>query len=600
MDINAKKKISNWFEEILTSNFEPNKKLTFSTRIKNNTFLKDCVLQILETQESPKCKYVLKFIYPNKTEFNLIEAKEFNEFKAKLNCVDFSSIIAVSTLDDINSWVEDIKKTKLSEVLSLKLNYFAVFQLAYSDFTLKAWSGELFGYYLSFYYPNNKEVSLIYSNSLENFHEELDKFDFSKIMRGIAQEEILFYFKNPIEYLDLYKNFNSVESNVHWILMYRDANELNSLKTSLAIDKLAMVEKEEETQVSPYSDDEFLEDSSFVNNFVVLKFFQEEGRSSRRRDDYSKKIEYCLYYRGIRVNDDYISSILPNPIVDSESEYNDSTPGLNFKKLYYEISFLETERFLEKYNLKDHCNFLAPNLKSTKQQFCHVELQTVFHELGHFVGLELLKMIGYDFGNVLMINLNSKYPPAQIKIDNDLFRYKTNLNSDEKSQDHNRIKVNLNKDVKRVLAYILYLLMGGVFNVYYFKPKPDYYDFIMLFKNDNSLEKYGDFVARAGNDFFTIHNLRFDLDWGKYDFENFKYLALEIFYIFDKYNLFYHIKEKEFFNEFEKDFNGKTIKNEVLINKYSKRINEILSQEHFINEIWLLLHKYYLDVTRFF
>jgi hypothetical protein len=305
-----------------------------------------------------------------------------------------------------------------------------------------------------------------------------------------------------------------------------------------------------------------------------------------------------------------------------KDEYNDSSrgPGTT-EEIYCRLSYLETERFLEKYNLNDHCNYIANKLKPNKYLFGRVEVQTVFHEFGHIFAYYIFKKMGFDFGEIKEVALKNK--TTQVKLSRDVFKYLQDITSLPKYEFLKHRKANIDK--RSFLCYALFVLSGAVFNVFYFKKQPDYWEFREVFTNDTEKEKYGTFIARAGDDFSKLCNHRIDLDWDYYNFENFKYMAYEFFYILDKHGVFYDLSIREEYNEydflempksekkpyhssnfvslldvFEKKFNGKITTDTQRINKIIDCIDSSINyirKEMLMIDINLLIDKYIIDIT---
>lgn len=317
--------------------------------------------------------------------------------------------------------------------------------------------------------------------------------------------------------------------------------------------------------------------------------------SARRSDSYSTTTEYILVIGSYRVDDKYLRSILPEKKTRYGSCYNDSTPGfVNETKESCKINYLETERFFENYEGNDHCNYLSERLKSDKYTFGAVEKQIVFHEFGHLFGYCLSKIFKVDFGEVIQINLKSN--SGYIILSNYLFRFKPDSTKFNRENEILRIKNNLNESQKRTIIYIMYLLFGGIFNMYCKKVNPTYVDFQKLYEDNPDVEKYNDFSARGGSDFQAINNLKFELKWGYYDFEKFKYMAFELYYILNSHFIFGNLLKM--IESFDKEYNGKLVKDSIAINKLVKSIDEYIArQEYFIIEINLLIEKYISDIN---
>lgn len=140
-------------------------------------------------------------------------------------------------------------------------------------------------------------------------------------------------------------------------------------------------------------------------------------------------------------------------------------------------------------------------------------ITNVWHEMGHLIGHQMAKRLGYDFGKITALHFGespkicttSIYSPKGNVLECiDEYGLKNMCLDDQ--QDIDRIAAAV-KDKKATLAYIIYLLGGGLFNIYAVKETPDESDF-----NDcylDSIEEEGaDFItARAGNDWSKVRRL---------------------------------------------------------------------------------------------
>ncbi len=434
--------------------------------------------------------------------------------------------------------------------------------------------------------------------------------------------KILENYESPVSYLSLYElchnNYTEVRDSGEFTVLGLGGEEEDNLKRKLEIYQFTLNVGDKNLH------DKFCEDKDFVKLFVVMIFITRSDWSTRSRDCWEEKTEYCLYHRGIRVTDEYIEAILPKPKIVDGSEYRSSSRYVK-KHTSYHVSHLETERFLEKYNLDDHCNFIAYDLNTEKYDFGKVESQIVFHEFGHLFGYFICDKLGYNLGEieeVALKNISSKQNCGHVKIKNDWYRFRPNLTPNEKQYDLQRIKRNLNQDIRKLLAYITYILFGGVFNLWFFKIKPKYEDFDDIYFDYNEFVEYGNFKCMAGNDFTKISDYRVDLDWNQYDFDKFKFLAYELFYILDKHMVFYHLSHKNWFNSekykvflesvdsrnkhsmmelFELNFNGEITSDKEKIQLCIELMKDSLPEktiERLICEIDLLINKYILDVSR--
>ncbi|MDR2962785.1 MAG: hypothetical protein LBU90_03975 [Bacteroidales bacterium] len=218
-----------------------------------------------------------------------------------------------------------------------------------------------------------------------------------------------------------------------------------------------------------------------------------------------------------------------------------------------------------------------------------VEEQIVWHEFGHIFGFYISQKLGYNFGKITKIELNEK--PYSITLKGSPYDLLG-------AKDWEQLKINLNKDTKQLLVYFLYVLSGAVFNIAYFKQNPDLEDFEKIFLKDEKVEKVDSYVARAGNDFYWIHGCWFDLSWGDaYDFNNFKSMALECFYLLQKHSIFCCLQSVMV--EFERDLNGFTTTDSVKIRgllEVIEKMIEVEQQKKLLSEINDLLNKYIAEI----
>lgn len=379
---------------------------------------------------------------------------------------------------EILNWVDVLAEENIDITVPkyYVLKSFAVIGFKYCDFSIKLFFTDnppemkfrYPQYHFIFVYPDSKENKIFIAHDFLDLISKIESLDFEKIRESIEREEIEHNYYNPISFINLYDNFGKFKSNSEPNLINRGISKEEYERSVQGLIAAEMGSSRFST-----SHDHFCNHSNFITFFSVYIFDYLKVWSTRRSDISESKREYCLFYRGIRVNDGYIKDLLPESIVKSESEYNDSTPCRNFKKLSYQISFLETERFLEKYNLEEHCNFLAPHLNTLNLKFMKVEKQVVYHEFGHLIGIVLSSIIGYDLGPIEEICLDSRENKSYIKLKNNLYTYKSDLSNEKKQFEIQKIQQKLNEDKKQVITYIMYLISGAVFNIYYFKIKPN-------------------------------------------------------------------------------------------------------------------------------
>ena len=182
------------------------------------------------------------------------------------------------------------------------------------------------------------------------------------------EEEILHSYNNPINVLELYENIidynhkskvqitNFYENTDGFIKSY--LNQINE-KFVCRYSDFKNINIEEKHK-------RFINDSFFKSLLRVICFEKNSSNSTNKRETFYNEKEYCLYFKGYRLNDDFINNLLPEKNFVSQNYYNDSTPKDNqSESIKFYLSLLESERFIELYNLEKHLDFLS-NIKLKK------------------------------------------------------------------------------------------------------------------------------------------------------------------------------------------------------------------------------------------
>ena len=209
-----------------------------------------------------------------------------------------------------------------------------------------------------------------------------------------------------------------------------------------------------------------------------------------------------------------------------------------------------------------------------------------WHELGHLTGHLIAERLGYNFGSVISVDLSSNAKISVISPYNPLGRvlecldkygYKNMCFDDE--QDIERI-AELVKDKRMTLAYISYLVMGGLFNIYAIKQDPDVSDFEDCFTDSIELYTPDGLTARAGNDWSKVRRL------AQIEFWNIEQLKMF------RAKLFILLKDRVFdlidpvIKLIDEQYNGTILQGESL-DDIIKKIGDVL--EGLTNDFWIEL-----------
>lgn len=174
------------------------------------------------------------------------------------------------------------------------------------------------------------------------------------------EKEILENYNNPIYTLEMYYNINHFYRESKILITSLCENLDGYIRSSINqnIEKFIVNYNNFELLSKNQKNDYFITDDIFETLLRVVVFEHHKSYNTRKTEKSNVTKEYCLFFKGYRIKDEYLQSILPNKKIENYSFYNDSTPMDNFDEVKFYLSILETERFLEKYNKIEHCRIL--------------------------------------------------------------------------------------------------------------------------------------------------------------------------------------------------------------------------------------------------
>ena len=230
-------------------------------------------------------------------------------------------------------------------------------------------------------------------------------------------------------------------------------------------------------------------------------------------------------------------------------------------------------------NEKPIWEYFGDDEETEPVQFSKIEEHLVWHELGHLIGFVITKHFNYDFGTIIQLKLNHIGGNPSIKIDSDLFKAQRKVRLIKIDfgigeyiyglEDQKRLRDNLN-DTYGFIVYSLYLLLGGLFNIYSFKKNPELNEFKMCFLDERDEIKSKSFVARAGNDWTKLRSLIKLKEWDEEIFIEFRFKLFYLLQDFDIFELFRTFIQKTDFCYNGKLIQGKEIR--VLTEQVSKML----------------------------
>ena len=229
-----------------------------------------------------------------------------------------------------------------------------------------------------------------------------------------------------------------------------------------------------------------------------------------------------------------------------------------------------------------------------------VEKQIVYHEFGHVLGYYFSNELGFKFGEIEKIALEDKN--TFVKLFPTLYEFPEKFDS----SDSEKLLGEVNDNKRKFICYVLYVVSGAVFNVYYFPKMSKDVAFKKIFDNNNKT-KDGKITARAGKDFRWIDRRMFHLKWGHYNLKKIINISRELFDILDKNLVFKHlIAEKRLIEVFEEKFNGRITsseqtKDKQMIEDLLKNIDDAIplsNKEKLKSDINSLIDKYVEEITR--
>lgn len=205
-------------------------------------------------------------------------------------------------------------------------------------------------------------------------------------------------------------------------------------------------------------------------------------------------------------------------------------------------------------------------------------ITNVWHEMGHFIGHNIARRCGFDFGEITAVDfgeaprvfVKSIYSPnGEVGECHDYYGLPNLCFQDP--ADISRITAAV-KDKEKTLAYILYLLCGGYFNIYIITKQPTEEDFENCYLDSIPDTKWNNFIARAGNDWTKTRRLS-QID--RWDYADLKKFRSEVYYLFYTYNVFAICSTTV--NNIDSKFNGLKM-NAQEVQLISAEIEECLNQ----------------------
>lgn len=218
-----------------------------------------------------------------------------------------------------------------------------------------------------------------------------------------------------------------------------------------------------------------------------------------------------------------------------------------------------------------------------------IESQTIWHELGHLIGHSIAGKLGYDFGKIIQLNLTDKDGDPCIKIDSNLYIPKGRVHKYPDGygtckyiyteEDEQILKESLNDSYKFII-YSIYLILGGLFNIYALNKNPKSQDFEKCYIDEIGEIEIGTFVARAGKDWSKLRNLIKLKEWDEEIFIEFR---LKLFYLLKDFAIYESFKE--LITKTDLNNNGKVIEGIGLLNIIEKVTLILDENNEFVEEV---------------
>lgn len=178
-------------------------------------------------------------------------------------------------------------------------------------------------------------------------------------------------------------------------------------------------------------------------------------------------------------------------------------------------------------------------------------LTIVWHEMGHIFGRVIVQALGNEYGSIIKISL-LRYTPfvqfdeeknqfilkAYFEKDDDYYGYE-NVLLDTRSDNFKKLERN-EFDHRRLLCYVIYLLSGGLFNIYIYNDSPEEYDFETCFNNVEEGTLLEEIRGCGGDDW---NKSRILLGFAKFDLVEFKNFRQELFTLMKNTGFFTYCKD---------------------------------------------------------
>lgn len=189
----------------------------------------------------------------------------------------------------------------------------------------------------------------------------------------------------------------------------------------------------------------------------------------------------------------------------------------------------------------------------------------LWHELGHVLAHCINTKLGYDLGNVVLVQLKDDksfiqrdkriyfydYLEPTVIEGLDCYNQPNMVFYPDKLIEQNKILKDVNKNKRKAIAFMIFLISGGLFNIYAIEQKCDEAMLEDCYKNiEGGIDLENCYIGCAGNDWDKVRRIACILGW---EYDKLILFRSEICSIFSVNNLFVnmgnYINESKPFNE---------------------------------------------------
>ncbi|MFN7119067.1 MAG: hypothetical protein ACK4TA_19875 [Saprospiraceae bacterium] len=214
-----------------------------------------------------------------------------------------------------------------------------------------------------------------------------------------------------------------------------------------------------------------------------------------------------------------------------------------------------------------------------------VHSSLIWHEAGHLIGFKIAQELGCNFDGTFTelkfhdafgISPKVSYNFTSYLPKNKFFTYEDEnrelYNYYNSKEDRKKINDEL-ENLGKFAKYLIYLLSGGLFNIYYFQKNPTYEDFEKCFYTNTNNNIYEDnFYGQAGADWTRLNSLSKLKNW---DLAIFKDYRKELFDVMKSHQLFE--KFRDLIEELDNHYNGLSVTEaseiQEILNKIELRLS---------------------------